>query len=133
MENRTNEFSFAIKPTEHGVGVFATHAIKEGAYLRLFGEEDKTSDVSVIRNKKDVPEFFRSYCVDRGDLVRCPKDFGCMEIGWHVNHSSAPNAEHKKYEFYALRDIAVGEEITIDYNTLEEPEEAKEDFYMRQP
>jgi SET domain-containing protein len=28
-----------------------------------------------------------------------------------------------------LRDIKAGEEITIDYNTLEESEEAKENYY----
>lgn len=125
----TSEFSFVLKPTEHGIGVFATHDIKADSYLRLFGDEENTGDVSVVRSKKDVPEFFRSYCVDRGDELRCPSDFGCMEIGWHVNHSSTPNAHHKNYEFYAMRDINAGEEITVDYNTLEEPENAKEEFY----
>ena len=61
--------------------------------------------------------------------MRCPKDFGCMEIGWYLNHSKTPNAYHRNYEYYALRDIKTGEEITVDYNTLEEPEEAKENYY----
>lgn len=128
-ETTTTEFSFVLKPAEHGIGVFAAHDIKEGTYLRFFADETELTDKSVKRNKKDVPEFFRQYCVDRGDILICPKDFGHMEVGWHLNHSKTPNAYHKNYDYYALRDIKEGEEITIDYNSLEEPEEAKEDYY----
>jgi len=129
MQNKTTEFSFILNPTEHGVGVFAAHDIKAGTYLRFFGEEAKATGVSVVRKREDIPEFFRQYCLDRGDTLRCPQDFGCMEIGWHLNHSKKPNAHHRNYDYYALRDIKKDEEITIDYNTLEEPEETKEAYY----
>ncbi|MBI2068778.1 MAG: SET domain-containing protein [Candidatus Yanofskybacteria bacterium] len=128
-ETTTTEFSFILKPSEHGIGVFAVHDIKAGTYLRLFAGETELTDRSVKRNKKDVPEFFRQYCVDRGEILMCPQDFGHMELGWHLNHSKMPNAYHKNYDYYALRDIKEGEEITVDYNFLEEPEEAKEDYY----
>ena len=129
-ETTTTEFSFVLKPSEHGVGVFAVHDIKAGTYLRLFGNEKKDgTGVAVSRNKEDVPELFRQYCVFREDILRCPKDFGRMEIGWHLNHSKTPNAYHRDYHYYALRDIKAGEEITIDYNSLEEPEEEKDDYY----
>jgi SET domain-containing protein len=129
MQSKTTEFSFVLKNSSNGIGVFAVHDIKAGTYLRIFGDEDNEGDVSVVRKKEDVPDFFKSYCVDRGDTMMCPKDFGCMEVGWHINHSKTPNANHFNYEFFALRDIKAGEEITIDYNTLEESEEAKEEFY----
>jgi SET domain-containing protein len=129
MGNKTTEFSFILKPAKYGIGVFAVHVIEKGTYLRLFGEENV--EVSILREKKDVPELFQEYCVDRGDMVSCPKDFGCMEVGWYINHSKDPNAYHKDYNYYALRDIKEGEEITIDYNTLEEPEEAKEEYYSK--
>ncbi len=129
MQNKTTEFSFILKPAKHGIGVFATHDIKAETYLRLFGDETEIADVSVVRKKKDVPEFFRQYCVDKDNTLRCPKDFGCMEVGWHLNHSKTPNAYHRNYDYYALSDIKAGEEITIDYNTLKEPEEVKEDYY----
>ncbi len=128
-ETKTTEFSFILKPAEHGIGVFAAHDIKVGTYLRFFGDETIATDVSVIRDKKDVPEFFRQYCVDRGEKLQCPKDFGAMEVGWYLNHSKTPNAYHGNYDYYALRDIKEGEEITIDYNSLEEPEESKESYY----
>ncbi|MBI2446812.1 MAG: SET domain-containing protein [Parcubacteria group bacterium] len=128
MDNKTTEFSFMLKPSQHGIGIFAVHDIKAGTYLRLFGDETEFYR-SVTRKKTDIPELFRQYCIDRGDLLDCPKDFGCMEIGWYLNHSKMPSAFHRNYQYYALRDIKTGEEITIDYNTLEEPEEAKEDYY----
>lgn len=129
MQNQTTEFSFILKPAKYGVGVFAAHDIKEGSYLRLFGNENKNHRAPVIRDKKDVPKYFESYCIDRGEKLICPKDFGHMEIGWYLNHSKSPNAFHREYNYYALRDIIAGEEIVIDYSSLEEPEEAKSDYY----
>lgn len=129
MPETTTEFSFILKPAKHGIGVFAAHDINKGTYLRFFGEETETTNVSVIRKKDDVPKYFQQYCVNRGDTLVCPRDFGRMEVGWHLNHSKNPNAHHKNYDYYALCDIKGGEEITIDYNTLEEPQEAKEEYY----
>ncbi|HCM36525.1 MAG: hypothetical protein A3J30_02900 [Candidatus Wildermuthbacteria bacterium RIFCSPLOWO2_02_FULL_47_9c] len=125
----TNEFSFILKPAKHGIGVFAVHDIAKGAYLRLFGDNKDDEHNTRLRNKKDVPPAFREYCADRGDTLWCPGDFGVMPIGWYLNHSKSPNAFHKNYHWYAAYDIAAGEEILIDYNTLEEPEEARKDYY----
>ncbi len=129
MQNQTTEFSFVLKSAKYGVGVYTVHDIKKGSYLRLFGDKNNDRRVSAIRDKKDVPKDFESYCIDRGEKLVCPKDFGCMEIGWYLNHSRSPNAFHCSYNYYALRDIKAGEEIVIDYNSLEEPEEAKENYY----
>lgn len=130
MQNKTTEFSFVLKPSKHGIGVFSVHDIKKDTYLRLFGDEIALGDRSVVRNRADVPELFRQYCIDRGDSLSCPKDFGCLEVGWYLNHSRTPNAyRDDNYNWYALRDILAGEEVVIDYNTLEEPEGTKEDYY----
>jgi SET domain-containing protein len=126
--NLTTEFSFVLKPSQFGIGVFAAHDIAKGTYLRLFHDENAPYRM-VERLKKDVPEYFRQYCVSRGDTLRCPQDFGAMEVGWHLNHSKTPNAYLNNFQYYALRDIKMNEEITIDYNTLGEPEEDKEDYY----
>ncbi len=129
MQRKTTEFSFILKNSEHGIGVFALNDIKAETFLRVFGDENNPDDVSIMRKKEDVPEFFRRYCVDRGDTIGCPKDFGCMEIGWFINHSKTPNAYVRDKEFYALHDISEGEEITVDYNSLKEP--MKEDYYKK--
>lgn len=128
-KNTTNEFSFLLKPTKHGIGVFAAHNIKKGAYLRLWGNEKHYENRIRILNKKDVPKIFHNYCMDRGSKIICPENFGEMPVGWYLNHSKKSNAIHKNYNWYALRDIKKGEEILIDYNSLEEPEESREDYY----
>ena len=126
----TNEFSFVLKPSEHRIGVFAAHDIKNGTFLRLFGD-DRHPEESRMLSKETVPAQFRHYCIDRGSQFACPDDFGAMHIGWYLNHSHAPNAAHRKYQYYAIRDIAAGEEILIDYNTLEEPDEVRESYYRK--
>ncbi len=129
MQSKTTEFSFMLKSSDHGVGVFAVHDIKTETFLRVFGDENNPDDVSVVRKKENVPEFFRQYCVDRGDTMECPKDFGCMEVGWFINHSKTSSAYVRNREYYALHDILAGEEITVDYNSLKELEAAKKDYY----
>ncbi len=128
MRTETNEFSFVIKPAKYGVGVFTTHDIKKGTHLRLFVDEESTKYESRTLKKNDIPEIFRGYCLDRGDTMICPPDFGALPIGWYVNHSSTPNAApgqnpnpHRRYRWYAIRDIKAEEEILFDYNNLEEP------------
>jgi|SRR5580704_5972128 SET domain-containing protein len=127
LSDETTEFSFILKPAVFGIGVFAVHNIRAGTFLRLFGDGNTT----VLRNTKDVPGPFRQFSVDRGEAMYCPKDFGCMSVGWYLNHSKMPNAHHKNYAYFALRDICADEEITIDYTTLEEPHDDQSDFYLR--
>ena len=54
----TNEFSFVLKPSEHGIGVFAAHGIKAGTFLRLFGDDEHPEESRMLR-KEDVPELIR--------------------------------------------------------------------------
>lgn len=128
-KNITNEFSFILKPSKHGIGVFATHDIEKDTFLRLFGDEKESEHKVRILDKKDVPEVFQDYCLYRKNELVCPPDFGNMPVGWYLNHSQNPNAIHTDYKWYALRDIKAGEEILIDYNLLGEPEEIREDYY----
>jgi hypothetical protein len=128
MKETTDQFSFVLKPAEHGVGVFTTHDIKKGTHLRLFVDEMEDAFESVVVDKNSVPEAFWGHCLDRGDTMICPNDFGALPIGWYVNHSSEPNAKpgpnpnpHRKYRWYASRDITEGEEILFNYSDLEEP------------
>lgn len=131
-ENHTTEFSFLLKPSQHGVGVFAVHDIAKGTYLRLFGDEEQLEERSQVRKIEDIPEVFRSFCMYRADrTLIVPKDFGCMPVGWYLNHAKEANAFHRDFQWYAARDIQAGEEILIDYNTLEEPENAKEVYYKK--
>lgn len=131
MKNTTDEFSFMLKPSEHGIGVFAVHDIKEDTYLRLFGDEKEFEHRVRIFKTNEVPELFLEYCMVREDSVVAPLDFGAMSVGWYLNHSKQSNAYHKNYHWYASRDIKEGEEILIDYNTLNESSDAVEDYYSK--
>jgi hypothetical protein len=124
-----DEYSFYLKPSEHGVGVFAACYISKGAYLRLFGDGEHVENRSRFLRKIDVPKIFQEYCMDRGSKLVCPGDFGVMPIGWYLNHSLSPNAHHIDYKWYASCDIEAGEEVLIDYNTLEEPEDSRNAYY----
>ena len=130
---QTNEFSFILKPTAHGVGVFSVHKISKDTHLRLFVDEETTKYESRVFKKDLVPQSFWGHCIDRGDTLICPSDFGAMPIGWYLNHSETPNAipgknpnQHRRYRWYAAQDIDAGEEILVNYNALGEP---GEDFY----
>ena len=126
----TSEFSFILKPADHGIGVFAAHDIQKGAHLRLFGDKETIDLRSIARPKNSIPELFQQFCMDRGDKLICPEDFGHMHLGWYLNHSINPNTfRDDDFKWYASRDIKVGEEITIDYNSLDEPLGAREDYY----
>lgn len=95
MDNQTTEFSFILKPSIHGVGVFSTQDIKKGTLLRLFGDEKFYENRIRMMDKQDVPKEFQGYCVSRGSQLVCPEDFRQMPVGWYLNHSGESNAEHK--------------------------------------
>ena len=123
-----NEFSFMLKPSTiegAGVGVFAAHDIEMGTII------DGSHFPIRILHKSEIPSDFLQYCVAcENGLYKCPDSFWKMAIFWYLNHSSSPNLDWigrgickvKKY-------IKKGEELLMDYNQLDEPEEAKEDYY----
>ena len=117
----TSELSFVLRPSPHdGVGVFCTHGIRKGSRLRLF----PGPDLRFVPNEKQATNpllevFCDRYGIEDRHGCRTAHDFGCMEIGWYLNHSGTPTAHHdENYDYFASRDIQAGEEITIDYNTL---------------
>lgn len=117
----TNELSFVLQPSKiAGVGVFARHGIRKGTKLRLFpGANSRVISLKKVGEQKN---FFDTYCVfDVAEQAYyCPADFGNMEIGWYLNHATKPNAEHRNFIYFAKNNISAGEEITIDYGTIEE-------------
>lgn len=97
-----------VAPTPYGQGVFAKKPIAKGQTVGLI-----TGDV--FREK----EFQSSYCMDLGySLVLEPRN-----IFRRMNHSCEPNCEiiaYKAKDDYrihveAIRDIAAGEQLAIDY------------------
>ena len=97
-------------------GVFSTQPIPEGSIIEV---------CAVIVIDRDEMEYLKktelyNYYFDWDEEERS----GAIALGYGslYNHAYLPNAEYildKKFnrlEFYAIRDIEAGEEITINYN-----------------
>ena len=121
LRDETTEFSFILLPSLHdGVGVFCTHGIRKGTFLRLFsGPDSRVITEGEMAKYQVLAVFCRHYGIEKGNKCYIPRDFGCMEIGWYLNLSDRPNINRdKENRYFAIRDILAGEEITLDYGTL---------------
>jgi len=112
----TDELSFVLKASGiAGVGVFTTHPVKKGSYLALFFDDTvRRIPYSEMDKNPQLKAFCLVYGIERREYVCVPHHFSHMELGWYLNHSKDPNAIHDG-KWIAARDIAAGEEITIDY------------------
>ena len=107
------------------VGVFAVRAIRKGEILTISGGR-----VLPYHCVKVLPPSFRRLCfyVEYGYYV-APSSPRAMGLGFHVNHSCAPNAGDLRgghaLTCVALRPIATGEEITCDYRPVLNPDDTQ--------
>ena len=118
----TTEFSFRLCPSPHeGVGVFCTHGIRKGTFLRLFpGPETRLATREELARDRELAAFSHYYGIEHAGGCWIPHDFGSMEIGWFLNHSGSPNAcRGEDNRYFGCRDISAGEEISIDYSSIE--------------
>ena len=101
-----------LKPSRiHGLGVFTTAVLRVGAKLPLFMPPDW-----VRRTKPPIAVARRWGQPAQGGGWWIPRNPNRMCIGWHLNHSDKPNVDGNSCA--ALRRIAAGEELLIDYRAL---------------
>ena len=111
----------------HGFGVFAREMVAKGTPVWRFTPElDMTFAPDIVPTLlPHVQEFFAHY----GYLDRNVKRIVlCFDDARFVNHSDTPNVcTYYAQDAYgldvALRDIAAGEELTMDYAGFEEAAE----------
>ena len=116
------EVKIVPPPSEKGRGVFATKNIKKGAlieigYLLLLSNEDydKLADTEIWNYifEWDDPKYNGDY------QAAIP-----LSVCQFINHSYKPNLryeydyENTAIEYYAERDIAKDEELTVNYNGI---------------
>lgn len=114
---------FLLQPSPiAGIGVFAARSFKKNEPLPLFadGELIRTYELPRSREGQRLLERFGVRDPDNSRLFHCPADFSRMSVGWYLNHSDRPNAAHRDYVYFAVRAIRKGEEVTVDYRTLNE-------------
>lgn len=107
----------------HGVGVFAIREIPEKAEI-FRGNASKTVvvDKSVVDGQTDeIRQLYDDFCAVEAGRYYCPDSFNNLDISYFLNESSEPNVGTEDgHCFYALRPIAKGEELTVDYSTFSE-------------
>lgn len=100
-----------------GRGVFAKEKIASG-------ERIEQCPVVALTDKRDRDRLRKTGLVNYYFLWGDARDHAAVCLGWGAvyNHSFEPNARYEKVmedlrmDFFALRDIAPGEEITVNYN-----------------
>ena len=106
----------------------------EGKGLSVFAAEDIISDSIIelcqviILNKEDTQAIHRTHLHDYYFIWDIEKGESAIALGNGsvYNHSEEANAtftldhENRLISFYAIKDIAAGDEITIDYLPMKE-------------
>lgn len=107
----------------HGLGVFAVGRIAAATPIWCFTPGfDLDLDPATLDAQ---PEHFRQVLLHYGYIdVRLNRYILCCDDARFINHSERPNIGNKpaadRYGVdVALRDIAAGEEITVDYESME--------------
>jgi SET domain-containing protein len=117
-----------LRPSKiHGIGVFAIRKIRKGTYI-FYGDDDNMAWIHKpnLRNLPgEIRRLYGDFAVikENGTLYGCPKNFNVLTVGWYLNCSKNPNVGcniEGGYDFYALREINPGEELTLDYKTFSE-------------
>jgi hypothetical protein len=112
---------FELGKSPHGVGVIAQFPVKKDQAIPLWRPGDwKVWNPRTFEQLK----WCDKWCIYAWDKFYGPADPHRMSLAWYVNHSSKPNAKAKygrkgNWKFVALRGIKSGEEVTVNYSTLD--------------
>jgi hypothetical protein len=119
-----------LKPSKirkGGVGVFAIRPIPKGTNV-FKGEIEKLvwTDANDLPKLSALKKLYYDFGVLRGIRYATPVNFNSMGPGWYLNSSKKPNVRcDENLDFFALRDIKVGEELTADYDAYSDPVPSK--------
>ena len=110
-----------LRPSRHGIGVFANSPIKKGAEVILWEKGDWR-----LKNPKtfDDLKWANKWGIYAWDKLWCPRSKLRMSLSWYINHSKTPNlrthfTKTGNWRFWALRNVKADEELTVDYSQLD--------------
>jgi SET domain-containing protein len=113
-----------------GVGVFAIRDIPQGCRAMFSPPLGDDDFVSVPRREvEQQPPYLRqlieNFCLYDDTTYWVPRDgFRVLDLSLFLNHADQPNVRSVDDGAYfeAVRDIAAGEELLVDYGTLVDDE-----------
>jgi SET domain-containing protein len=119
-----------IQPSPlHGIGVFAIRDIPKGTrdmFSQGVGEWIKLTIAEVEALPKHSRDLVENHCLFDEDFYYVP-DYGfkVVDLVIYLNHSDTPNviSVNDGEYFEAIRDIAAGEELLVDYGTIVDSKE----------
>ena len=123
----TNVFTRLGISNIDGVGVFAILKIPKGTYIFSSDEDEivwlKEDQIDMQSQPEIIKKMYSDFCIIKTEgsckVYGCPKNFTDLKISWYLNSSTSPNVGcDKDYNFYALQDIEVGDELTVDYSSF---------------
>lgn len=113
----------------HGIGVFAIRDIPKGTqdiFSQGIGDWIEVSKEEVEALPKHSRDLVENHCLfDEKSYFIPDYGFKLVDLVIYLNHSESPNivSINDGERFEAIRDIACGEELFVDYGTLVEGEE----------
>jgi len=127
LKELANSTYVMIKPSPlHGIGVFAIRDIPKGTsniFSKGVGDWIKVSKEEVDALPQHSKDLIENHCLFDEDHYFIP-DYGfkLVDLVIYLNHSETPNviSLNDGEEFEAIRDIANGEELLVDYGTIVE-------------
>lgn len=103
---------FAIRPIPKGTDVFANDKVPLTWVAR--------AEIEAAGLSQAERALYRDFGIRRGGEIGCPANFNNLTPGWYLNEPASGTAANvaadSSFAFTALRDIAEGEELTIDYS-----------------
>ena len=109
-----------------GVGVFAICKIKKETLLFEGDNEEMlwVEGAHLPKTPDEIRKLYEDFPVIKGGRYGCPPTFNRLTVAWYLNEprrGERPNVGCKdSYDFFSLRDINAGEELTVDYSTYSE-------------
>lgn len=118
-----------LKPSPiHGIGVFAIAAIAKGE-KDIFSKNSQQllalNNAELATLPKHAIQLIENYCLYDKEHYYVPEEgLKILDLVVFINHSQTPNIKSmdEGLQFEAIRDIAVGEELLIDYGSIVEDE-----------
>jgi len=121
-----NNIYCRLMPCENGIGVFAIRHIPKltNPFKENYNESFMLIEIDKLTNvDSGILKIIKDFCPLQDKYYIVPKrGLGVIDISFYVNHSLQHNIiiNKKNLNFYTIRDIKKGEELTVDYNTYDD-------------